>query len=1140
MPKRISKVSAKSKKAGRVRRRRGTERQLNFSSLEDRRMLATFTVNSNADFGAGTLRDAITVANITPGADEIVFASNVTGAINTNSELPTITEDLTISGPGQDVLAIDANQQSRVINVEGSSVDLTINDLTLRNGRTTGDNTGFLDTFSGGGIRFDSTGSLTLNDSAVTGNRTEGVGARGGGIFVDNGDLVLTNSTVSGNSTAETNSAGGGISSYLGDVTLTNSTVSGNSTAGEFSQGGGIYKRFGDVTLTNSTVSENSTAGRRSEGGGIYALADLLLTNSTVSGNSTAGSDSDGGGIHSTGSEVFLTNSTVSGNSTTAAQGGIVVRLGELFLNNSTVTGNSTGDGASGSGIIFVGTFSPLTLSIQNSIVAGNSSGVNDVILVNAFYVSLDVDFSVIGDATGSSITSSTGNGNLLNIDPLLGPLANNGGPTKTHALLPGSPAIDTGDPTFDPNSFSPPLNTDQRGGTFSRVQNGDFLSSARVDIGAFEFPSFTSLVVSTDFDESDGDFSAGDLSLREAILLSNTVSTPTTITFSSLFDTAQTIDLVSQLPTITTPLTITGPGQSLLTIDAGNGTDGLFATRDGFRLFDIDNGDSSRINVTLSGLTLTGGNSTGNGGAILNEESLRVLDSTLVANNGAFGGAIASTGNGSLILSRSTISGNLGRLGGGGLSSAAGDLEIDNSTIDNNYTTGFLANLGSGGGIYAFGALVLEQSTVSGNRTEGAGADGGGIYAGGNVEINRSTITANATQGNSSSGGGIFFGGDFSDSFDIFSTILSGNTTASGAANDFADALQGNVNASSGINLIGSSAQAVLGGNSTNLVSNDPQLGPLADNGGPTRTHLPLEGSPVIDAGNTTSSSGFDQRGAPFDRVFGSRIDIGSVELQPAGVAPTVVNVVRDEGGVLARPDLISTYAVTFDQDVVLSADDLIIRNDTLGGTVIDSSSVTFVYDSGSRTATWSFGSLVLDAAFYTFELSSDVSAVAGGLSLDGNGDGIGGDNFSEEVYVAIPGDANLDGVVNVLGDAFILVGNLGTTSGAVFADGDFNGDGVVNVLGDAFILVGNLGQSVVPPASGASVLPPASMEANPSSTSSALQQTPVLIQVNQDSSELAVDTRKENVIPVAAKTSALAGSQSLDEAFASEDWLI
>ena len=109
-----------------------------------------------------------------------------------------------------------------------------------------------------------------------------------------------------------------------------------------------------------------------------------------------------------------------------------------------------------------------------------------------------------------------------------------------------------------------------------------------------------------------------------------------------------------------------------------------------------------------------------------------------------------------------------------------------------------------------------------------------------------------------------------------------------------------------------------------------------------------------------------------------------------------------------------------------------------------------------------------MLDPSFYSFELSDNIVSVADGLGLDGDGDGsAGGSHEIGEVYVALPGDANLDGTVDVLSDAFALVGNLGTSAGAVWADGDFNGDGEVDVLGDGFILVGRLGQSVLPGAS-------------------------------------------------------------------------
>ena len=125
----MSKKKSVASKRRRQRNRRLLQRGLlSFDRLEDRNLLATFIVTSTADVGAGTLRTAINAANLSPGADDIVFARQLSGAININSQLPTITEDLTIFGPGRDVLAIDANQQSRVINVEGSSVDLTIND----------------------------------------------------------------------------------------------------------------------------------------------------------------------------------------------------------------------------------------------------------------------------------------------------------------------------------------------------------------------------------------------------------------------------------------------------------------------------------------------------------------------------------------------------------------------------------------------------------------------------------------------------------------------------------------------------------------------------------------------------------------------------------------------------------------------------------------------------------------------------------------------------------------------------------------------------------------------------------------------------------------------------------------------------
>ena len=184
-----------------------------------------------------------------------------------------------------------------------------------------------------------------------------------------------------------------------------------------------------------------------------------------------------------------------------------------------------------------------------------------------------------------------------------------------------------------------------------------------------------------------------------------------------------------------------------------------------------------------------------------------------------------------------------------------------------------------------------------------------------------------------------------------------------------------------------------------------------------------------------------------------------GTVSL--VATAPEVTGLLRDGGGTLIRPDLIETIEVTFDSDVSVSQSALAVRNLTTGGTFVDVSSATFGYSAGSRTATWDLSDLTspLVPGFYEFSIAAD------GVSAAGSGRNMAGD-FFQEIYVAIPGDTNLDGRVNVLGDAFALVAGLGITQDATWADGNFDGDNDVDVLGDAFKLVANLGESVIPPA--------------------------------------------------------------------------
>jgi hypothetical protein len=252
------------------------------------------------------------------------------------------------------------------------------------------------------------------------------------------------------------------------------STISGNTSgsAGNFGSGGGIYHGYGSGSLTISycTISGNTAGlpvtGHSGFGGGLdLREGTTSISNSTISGNMVNGTSGfyGGGGIgFAHGAILTITNSTITGNVDNTFGGGGISSVGSkpFTLRNSIVAGNTTANPAQGPDIFDSGT--------------------------------INVDFSLIGNGTG--IGTITGANNLVGtsgspINPLLGPLQNNGGLTFTHALLPGSPAINRGDP-----AFTPPPGFDQRGAGFNRVINN------RLDMGAYEFqpPDTMTTVVSS------------------------------------------------------------------------------------------------------------------------------------------------------------------------------------------------------------------------------------------------------------------------------------------------------------------------------------------------------------------------------------------------------------------------------------------------------------------------------------------------------------------------------------------------------------------------------------------------------------------------------------------------------------------
>lgn len=352
------------------------------------------------------------------------------------------------------------------INNELGTLSL-FNSVVARN--TSQNGGGIVGSEGGGGIHNGYAGTLSLKDSSVSGNTS---GFFGGGISTRGKLVHLIDSTVSGNSSGGT---GGGIESDEGDVSLHGSTVSGNTSALE---GGGIYSGnyYSNVrlSLNNSTVAGNSSA---SHGGGIYSAGTLSLSNSTVSDNT---STTDGGGIFSVAvfddeaTPSIIRNSTLSGN-TAARGGGFFNSFGHTLVTHSTITDNTAARNRGG-GIANRDYGSPLT-SLSASIVAGNHGTDVDFINGNSdSFTSLGDNLVGDGNATGAF----TARGDQTRVTrPGLNALADNGGPTLTHALSPRSPAVDT-----VTRACRSPM-ADQRG--FARPADGDSSGGAKCDIGAFE-----------------------------------------------------------------------------------------------------------------------------------------------------------------------------------------------------------------------------------------------------------------------------------------------------------------------------------------------------------------------------------------------------------------------------------------------------------------------------------------------------------------------------------------------------------------------------------------------------------------------------------------------------------------------------
>ncbi len=440
-----------------------------------------------------TLRDAVVTGN----------SASSGGAINSNNSGTTMIENSTLSGNSAAQgggISCGGTTTIQTSTITANSADsgggiyahgTTTIDYSIISMNSAG--------WRGGGI-VSRSGTTTILNGTITGNSA----SNGGGIFAGyfSGEMTIESSTISGNS------AGGGGGIYFDNYsmkTIRNSAISGNSAS---ESGGGILSRTngGTTTIEYSTISSNSASGN---GGGIWSVTNphstTTIQNSVLSGNSAA----HGGGIWSltqdpVGNPFLATtrilNNTLFGNSATYSGGGIFSSMGGIgssfttTIQNSTLSGNSA---AHGGGIYSQSFPGGGTTTIASTIVAGNTASTYAPDLnIAGTSGPVILKFNLIGNKFGSGLVAAQtpdANGNLVGdpasagvIDPLLGPLADNAGPTQTMALLAASPAIDAGDPTAIAGVGDVP-EFDQRGMPYSRVRDGNGNMTARIDMGAFE-----------------------------------------------------------------------------------------------------------------------------------------------------------------------------------------------------------------------------------------------------------------------------------------------------------------------------------------------------------------------------------------------------------------------------------------------------------------------------------------------------------------------------------------------------------------------------------------------------------------------------------------------------------------------------